>query len=1856
MANGLSVSHDENPEGLDVAVIGFDGRFPGAEDAQHFWNNLQEGVESVTSYTDEELLERGVTAQELATPGYIKMGAPLDQMECFDAGFFGFSPRDASIMDPQHRHFLEVAWSTLEHAGYDPSTYEGSIGVYAGSGMNAYMPYNLLTNPALVDSVGFFLLRHTGNDKDFLTTRVSYCFNLTGPSVNIQTACSTSLVAIHAACQSLAGGECDMALAGGVTIELPHRRGYLYEEGEILSPDGHCRAFDAQSKGTIFGSGVGAVLLKRLADAEEDGDTIHAIVKASAINNDGASKVGYLAPSVDGQVGAITEALALADISPTDISYVETHGTGTPVGDPIEVAALTKAFGQDAPRGDHCGIGSVKTNIGHLDTAAGVAGFIKVVQALKHQKIPPSLHFKSPNPTIDFENSPFYVNAKLQDWTPRNGPRRALVNSLGVGGTNALVVLEEAPTPPTSEAARAQEVIVLSAKSARALDGATDRLARFLESNPNTHLGDLAYTLQVGRRHFLHRKGVVVSSVSEAKAALLGEVREHTRVQKASDTPRRPVFCFPGGGAQYPNMGKVLYESFPLFKEEMDRCLQAVQQREQIDLLPLLFPPAEAEQQARQELKKPSLALPALFSTSYALAKLWMSVGVKPESMIGHSMGEYVAACLAGVFSLEDALSVVTLRGRLFESLPKGGMLAVHLSAQDLEPHLTKGLSIAARNGPELVVASGPVDELEQLQNALEAQEIDCRSIPISVAAHSSMLEPILEPFLEALSKLNYQEPSIPFVSNVTGTWIQPGEATQPEYWVKHLRASVLFAEGLTELLKDDGRYYLEVGPGRTLTTFVQAHPDWTRARPVFTSLRHPKESVSDLVFFLDMLARMHVAGIPLEWRSLHPKGRRRLPLPTYPFEHTRYWVEPGQAAFKDHAKHAGLERKANLKDWFYLPVWKPEPLQTPNGSLEAQRILALGPESGPLSQLEAALKKRGHTVIRVTPGAKFEANGQDEFKIRPGAQEDYEAVLATLQKNHSFPQRIVHAHAWDEPTGRAPGHAFESEGPGLECFYSLLYLLKALSHHEEEDVCLSVLSSNMQTTRGEATEHPTKALLLGPTLVANSELPKLRAASIDVAPEPHNVWSENHLTEQLEREVLSELKDPVVAYRGPLRLCRSLEPTPIGPCESPGLLKKNGVYIITGGLGGLGLELATHLAKRVQARLVLLGRRGLPEEPVWDTWVSDHDPSDTTSRKIHKVRMLRSLGAEVLTFAKDVTKPKDVRDVVENTKRQFGTIDGVFHTAGVIDDGLIPLKTQQSAGAVLAPKVQGTMVLAEALEGEKLDFLLLFSSISSMTGLAGQADYAAANAFLDAFAHHRTTTRGQTTIAVDWGVWRDVGMAASIGRTLGITATGAVPEGERCHHPLWDTSRTEDNRTQIFEALLSAEKHWILGEHRLKSGDAVLPGTGYLELVRGARQPSNPAEPFIMKEISFMTPFTVAREEEKLLRLRVYDKGDTQNFVFESGSGPDEQVHATGTIVRASEEPAAPEHPDWASLESRCPTITEQPAGTGTEQHIDFGPRWKNLVRVGFGDNEARAELKLADEFKDEITDFHLHPALLDFATAAGQPLIPGFDPQKDFFVPMGYKAFCLLRPLPGHLVSHIRRQAAPDPNTESFDITLFDTGGQALAHIQGFMIRRLSGAFAATPAARAPKRAAANPVLELGLRDGISCKEGMEVLDRILGHQILPQVAISTQDFGALLTEYQKQGETEDASEESPGIELSRPNLATEYVAPRSDTEKMVAAVWQNVLGIAQVGVDDDFFELGGHSLLLTQVVSRVRKKADLDIPMRKLFENRTVASLSGVIEATRGDEKQSSGPKLKRVVRDAYRKKRSALQPRG
>jgi amino acid adenylation domain-containing protein len=880
--------HKDKSANQDVAIIGMAGRFPGANTIDEFWQLISEGRETTRFFNADEI-DSSIPASVKNDPAYVKARGIIDKADEFDAAFFGFTPRNAELVDPQHRVFLEIAWEVLEKTGYLPQKYTGSVGVFAGCGYYTYYNNNVLANPEIVTRTGHFQVRLL-NEKDYIATRTAFQLNLEGPAVAVYAACSTSLLAVAQAVSSIRNGQCNVAIAGAASITSPINSGHFYEEGSIMSIDGHTRTFDAAATGTVFSDGAGVVLLKSLDEAKRDGDTIYAIIKGVGVNNDGAAKSSFSGPSAHGQGGAIAMAIDDAGIEASTITYVEAHGTATPLGDPIEIEGLNLAFGlQDKKQ--FCALGSIKSNMGHLTAASGVAGLIKTALAMRHKQIPPSLFYTRINPNIDIANSPFYVNDKLSDWDT-NQVRRAGVSSFGVGGTNVHVVLEEfeAPNVPVSDH-KQLTLVTWSAKTEASIINYGKKLSGYLADNKTSYLADIAYTLQTTRADFNYRRFVIAADNDELSAKLIAVDTDPSASKNLKTKANGVVFMFPGQGSQYAGMGLNLYQTEPVFAAAVNECINLLKGTIHENLLDILYPKVD-DSQAAEKIKQTLYAQPAIFILEYAMAKLWMSFGIQPEVLTGHSIGEFVAAHLAGVFSLADALKLISERARLVNSVEPGSMLSVRLEAEKLEAILPSKLSIAAINTRKLCVVAGPTVSINSFAGQLAEQGIPSRLLLTSHAFHSAMMDTIIESFEAVVRSIKLNQPVKPLVSTVTGNWMSATEATDPTYWSQHLRKTVRFADALNTLQADEGRLYLETGPGNILATLGRQHIA-DRNVTVISGFEK-NETNSEYYHVLKALGQLWLNGIDPTWTGVYYKQKlNKIDLPTYAFDHKRYWLEP---------------------------------------------------------------------------------------------------------------------------------------------------------------------------------------------------------------------------------------------------------------------------------------------------------------------------------------------------------------------------------------------------------------------------------------------------------------------------------------------------------------------------------------------------------------------------------------------------------------------------------------------------------------------------------------------------------------------------------------------------------------------------------------------------------------------------------------------------------------------------------------------------------------------------------------------------------------------------------------------------
>jgi non-ribosomal peptide synthase protein (TIGR01720 family) len=1324
-----------------IAIIGMSGRFPGAGNVDEFWQNLKNEVESIRFFTDEELMAAGVEVDLLRNKNYVKARGVINDVEVFDANFFGLNPREAEIIDPQHRVFLEEAYQALEDAGYDSQRYSGMIGVYAGAGANTYLLHNLLRNPNALASVAN-LLASTGNREDHLSTRVSYKLNLRGPSLGIQTACSTSLVAVHLACQGLLNYQCDMALAGGVSIGLPQESGYLYQEGGINSPDGHCRPFAADAQGTVGSSGAGVVVLKRLSDALAERDTILAVIRGSAINNDGALKVGYTAPSIEGQTQVIVMAQALSGLSPETITYIEAHGTATPLGDPIEVAALKEAFKGKMKRRQYCALGSVKSNIGHLDAAAGVAGLIKTVLALKHKQIPASLNYREPNGQMSLEDSPFYVNDRLRPWETQGHPRRAGVSSFGVGGTNAHVVLEEWREEPTRPLSDRRQMLVVSAKSAAALERMTKRLGAYLIESAE-ELEDMAFTSQVGRQRHPFRRVILCADKQDAITAIDEQRAEAIISGHEERQNAQIVFMFAGQGAQQVGMGEELYRREAIFREELDQCADMLRELTGRDIQAVIYPAAGNLQQARNEMVQTRTTQPVLFAVQYAMARMWMRMGVKPAAMIGHSLGEYVCACLAEVMSLQEALTLVVSRARLMQKVRRGAMLSVGLSEEQARKRLKPGLWLSSVNEAAHSVVGGEIEAIDELEKECRRDGVWSKRLETSHAFHSGMVDEIAGEFRVEVERVRLRKPQIPYISNLSGEWIRETEATAPGYWVEQMRQTVKFESGLDRVLAIEGAVLLEVGPGEHITAIVRRRASVGDRPYVIATIERKSSEKGDLV--QRALAKMWLAGVQVDWNSYYGGRCKRVRMPPYSFDRQKYWIDAQDMV-------NGLKRQG-INKWLYTPIWK-QSIAEVAGQIklraDGEAWMIITDELGIGSEIASQVQAEGIEVVR----AGGDWHGMAEERRR------YQRELKAIKDRGQWLGRIIHLRGI-APDGGIP----QAE----ELFYGLLSLAQALGDEDirkdnnrgaDRQLEILIVTSDMQRVTGQESPSLEKSIVLGPCRVIPQEYPYVTCRSIDIAL-AEAVVSRSDLVDHILDEAASGSKEQVVSYRGGNRWVQAYEATNLpAPDAAKSRLRDGGVYLITGGLGGVGLELAHHLGSTVRAKLALLGRSVFPARSEWERRLeSDADPQ--TNRRIRKLLEIERAGAEVLILTADVSREAEMQAAVRKINERFGVINGVIHAAGIPASGLTQLMTREQAAAVLAPKLQGTLVLDRLFRDAKIDLFVLCSSISAIVGRYGRLDYCAANAFLDSFAQHRSARHSSPVISINWDGWRGVGMGA---------------------------------------------------------------------------------------------------------------------------------------------------------------------------------------------------------------------------------------------------------------------------------------------------------------------------------------------------------------------------------------------------------------------------------------------------------------------------------------------------------------
>ncbi|MEU4118301.1 type I polyketide synthase [Kitasatospora sp. NPDC028055] len=1800
-----------------IAVIGMACRLPGAPDVESYWSNLLTNTVSLTELSDDTLRNAGVPESAIADPNYVKRAPLLDDVAGFDAGLFGFTPREAELRDPQQRIFLEVAYGALEDAGVrtDGPT---SVGVFAGGATNRYAELNVRRNAAAVRNYGEVGIQ-AGNHNDYIATIVSYKLDLRGPAFTVATACSTSLVALHLACQALRNGECDVAVAGGVQLELPHGGGHRWVDGGIFSRDGRCRPFDAAADGTIFGDGAGAVVLKPLADALRDGDRVLATIRGSAVNNDGNRKAGFAAPSAEGQFAAVYEALAVSGVAADQVGYLEAHGTGTAIGDPIEVQALSRAYRAHTDRTGYCLLSSAKGNIGHLGPASGIAGFIKAVLAVNRGIAPGTANFTEANPLMELERTPFTVRSQAGPW-PIEGPRIAGVSSFGIGGTNAHVLIEQPPAaaPVAPRPQRRRTVVLpLAAASTASLRGMAERLSAHL-AEEEADLHQVARTLQ--RRPLRHRHRLAV--VGEDGATLADALAElATRGQEPGTPATGAVFMFPGQGTQHPAMAAELYAHEPVFRAEFDRCLEHFGPAVADALRAVLL---EGAPDGAARLRDTALTQPALFAVEWSLARLWASWGVRPVAMIGHSVGEITAAALAGVFELADAARLVVRRGELLAAAPAGRMVALAMPAAEAAPLLEgRDVWLSADNGERSCTVGGSVEAVEELTALLTALGRRWVALDVERAFHTPATDRAAEELAAFVGQLTRNRPAVRWVSNVTGDWIDDEQATDPQYWAEQLRSPVRFREGAERAAAVEGAVLLEVGPGQALTQLVRRVRTAAGHRPL-PSLPPSGEDVPAAAVLYRAVAALWQAGLDVDWRALlQHEEITPVAVPGYVFDRGRYWISPDpKPAAQAPAPSAGprtAEEAPAENDRITVPGWVQAQPAEARPLPADRRWLVLADDAGQAAPVLDRLAAAGITA--------------DLVKADDVEPKRLSAALRPHLRDHREPLEIL--HLW--LTGPAP----EGAGAGGAArhwldrgFRATQRIVQDVARHcPDRPVRITVLADQLWDVSGTEPVEPAKAPVAALLHSAVREHEQLRARVVDAPAEA--LSGEDRVAAEALRALLDG-DDGTEFTRVALRGRRLWHPAfhsvpePAAPAGGTALADVgDGAWLITGGFGALGLVAAERLAARGAGGIALLGRSGLPDRA---QWTDAGALTEGQRAAVDAVRRIEATGCRVLPLAADVADRASLTAAVEQARSALGPIRGVIHAAGLAGGGMLAVKDAGAAEQVLRPKVNGTLLLDEVLGDEPRTFVL-YSSVAAVTGQFGLSDYGAANAFLDAFAHDRSRRRPGRTLSVNWPSWDGAGMAVE------AAARHSRFHVDRPNREPELTAAPAEGEGRAFTVRLAPDV-WMVDEHRMDE-TPVLPGTGYLELVLRAVRTFHPG-PVRLADVAFTAPLAIAEPLDLTIafeparagwRFRVQSRADGARTAVQ---------HAGGTVTPY--EDTAPRH-DLVALRAAHTVPLAGPRLNDGSGLMTVGARWHCVERVSGGTDTVLAELALPAAHRGDTAANLLHPALLDCATSFLLPLPEGVNA-----LPFSYRELVVRGPLPARVTALVRPWAEQPKGAVVRDIALIDEGGREVVTVTGFTLWHVDRATVAGNIRSAGDAARSAPLSSSGVTQDsfLGVAAGAALLEAFLATDLGPQVVVAPEGLREKLrrtsrftaaavrsagggtaahdTAAQGTGAQGTAAQGTGAQGTGAADAAVQAGAPaagsgRGGLDERITGLWAEILG-TEGGPDDDFFESGGDSLAAVQLVDRIRGELDVELPISALFDHPTLSELVAAV----------------------------------
>lgn len=1803
--------------GLEVAVIGIGCRFPGSNNYHQLWQNLMDGKEQVKRFSDDELIASGVTKEILKDPSFIKVKATVENSDQFDADFFNYKANDASLIEPQERIFYETVWEALEDAGCIPGQYTGAIGLYAGAFFNLYWPLqNILKNgdKARLDLNQF-------DDKDFICSRISYKLNLTGPSVAVQTACSTSLVAVHLACRALLTGECQVAVAGGASIKLPVKFGHIYQEGGVYSRVGHLSAFDINADGIVEGDGVGAVVLKRLEDALNDGDDIYAIIKGSSINNDGNNKVGYYSPSVSGQLEVLQQCYQLAEIDPLSLRFIECHGTGTPLGDQIEIASLKQAIRTNERQ--KCVLGSAKNNFGHTAAAAGILSFIKAVLSIKHKKFPPHINFTKPHPKLELQNSPFFISPESVNLNNGEFPLRGAVSSFGIGGTNAHVVLEEMGDHPSVSKPQAPHLLIFSARTQQALTLITQNFCRHLADNQNANFDDMVYTLQTGRSPFEYRAALVVDSKEEALHELNNPQSSALVSKNCTIKPRQIVFMFPGQGAQYVHMGKDLYQHEPVFNQAFEDCRKILLELAEIDIYRLLYPmnSQQADQETNAHIYAIDVSPMITFSFEYALAQLFQSMGIQPTALIGHSIGEYVAACLSGVFSLRDALQLVVFRGQLMKRTPPGMMVSIPMTISELIKIMPSNLDVAADHGASCII-SGPSGAVSDFDDNLRKNKVISQVLNIEKAGHSAMMDSILSDYLACFKKILPQKPKIPFISNVTGTWIDDNNAIDPHYWVKQLRSTVQFNKGLDAVLESGKSIVMEVGPGNSLSMLAHAKKRDKDITDIIFTIKPQQQKGSDLKFLMKQIAKYWIAGGLLNWPTLHRGAfRRKISLPTYPFDRKSYNQDVSFIFDANKAGQLMQDARKPINQWFYQSAWQLSETVKQEGSQPLQDCyLVFTDQHGILDQFIRDLANKNRPVYQVKYGSEFHTDGT-LFTINPQRVEDYQQLVEHLMKIPTKITKVI--HGWQLSNARVclPNQDWISTVKLLG-FYSLVNFVNAYNLLDtDSQIDILAITNGLSDVQSTKPLFPEKSIIHGAIKVIPKECSNITCKTLDF---PYQKISNSaEISLAVMQEITYRDSHQVICYYSGQRYVEEFVPLTFNKKASSAMrLRDQGTYVITGGLGGIGLTLAEYITTKTKANIILFSRTSLLEQQEWEAYLREHSNS-LIGQKINSLQSIQKNALHLSVLQADVSNALQMKEVFDKIKLKFGKVHGVIHCAGAFDGNMLFENSQEKSEKIFSTKIDGTLILDQLMQDEP-DFFIVCSSLSSHLATLGQLNYCAASVFLDYYAKYKMLNSEVFTLSINWDAWKEVGGAVKTISDLAQKMQGNTQKDVIIHHPIIKLCLSQSSSQIVFQGILESSC-WIVDHHRVM-GKPTMPGVAYIELIVAAFKAFNPSKTIQLNEIYLLKPLQV--EEKQEIRLLFTKAGTEYNFsVLSSIPNIDIWVENARGNISAIEDKNPLNNFSIDTLKANCPidgflNFSKRLTEDGITK---FGDQWTTCIKGYWrGKNQALIELQLAEQYLEVLKEYKLHPALFDHCMSILA---------EKAYVPFLYEKIHIYGELTPHLFAAIteKKSEQTDDKVITYQVSIVDNHGRLILEVDNYTLLRMDESsdedmlVSEEPqgkplASYIPQQQQVTSNSEFAasiLIDAISCEEGKEVFARLLNANY-SNLIVSTKDFNKRYEENKQELilPNQPVSEDKP--RSLRPTMAVQYVEPKNQNEVKLAKIWQDLLGIDKVGLNDSFFELGANSLQVIQAAGKMKKALNVNVPIIHLYTYPTISEL--------------------------------------